>query len=48
MIWIPSKFDVNSIECDAQFIQSQVCHLVTGRKFTISLINGYDDAKQKE
>ncbi|XP_048496393.1 uncharacterized protein LOC125495655 [Beta vulgaris subsp. vulgaris] len=48
LIWCPSKFEVYILECNAQYIHGKILHKATGKKFSLTVIYSFNDAKERE
>lgn len=46
VIWMPSKFISNIIDCHAQYIHCKACHLASGKKFNITFVYGLNNANE--
>lgn len=46
-LWLPTKYTVNIIECSAQFIHSEVTHISTGQKWWVTMVYGFNEARDK-
>ncbi|XP_048492374.1 uncharacterized protein LOC125493253 [Beta vulgaris subsp. vulgaris] len=48
LLWLPSKFVVNIIECTSQFIHCDVLQLNSGKKWFVTMVYGLNDSKDRK